>query len=76
MLGTAIVILTSTPHPDRVNALFLAIQTIPQMVAAYFLPVVIIPRWGSSSGFALLCLIALVSVAGAWVFAGAGRGEA
>ena len=66
MLGTAIVVLTSTPHPDRVNALFLAIQTIPQMVAAYFLPVAIIPRWGSSAGFALLCLVALVSVAGAW----------
>ena len=66
MLGAAIVILTSTPHPDRVNALFLAIQTIPQMVAAYFLPVAIIPRWGSSAGFGLLCLVALLSVAGAW----------
>lgn len=66
MLGAAIVILTSAPHPDRVNALFLAIQTIPQMVAAYFLPVTIIPRWGSSAGFGLLCLVALVSVAGAW----------
>jgi MFS transporter, DHA1 family, inner membrane transport protein len=67
MLGAAIVILTSSIHPERTNALFLAIQTVPQMVAAYVLPAAIIPRWGSNAGFALLGRIALVSVAGAWL---------
>jgi hypothetical protein len=65
MLGGAICILTATPNPDRINGLFLAVQTIPQMIAAYLLPVALIPRWGSDSGFALLSAMALVALAGA-----------
>lgn len=66
LLGAAILILTATARPDRVNGLFLAVQTLPQMVAAYVLPVSIIPRWGSNAGFALLGVIAMAAVAGAW----------
>jgi hypothetical protein len=65
-LGAAIVVLTHTRHPDRVAGLFLAIQTIPQMVAAYLLPVLVIPRWGINSGFGLLAIVALVSALGAF----------
>jgi len=67
MLGGAIVILTATARPDRVNGLFLAVQTVPQMIAAYLLPVSVIPRWGANSGFALLGMMALLSIAGAAV---------
>ncbi len=63
VLGAAIVVLTHTRHPDRLNGLFLAVQTIPQAVAAYALPVTLIPAHGAAAGFALLSLLALSAAA-------------
>ncbi len=65
-LGATIVILTHTRRPGRVNGLFLGLQTIPQMIAAYFLPVIILPKWGANAGFGLLGAFALASIPGAW----------
>ncbi len=65
-LGVTIVILTHTRHPGRVNGLFLGLQTIPQMIAAYFLPVMILPHWGANAGFGLLGAFALASIPGAF----------
>jgi len=65
-LGATIVILTHTRHPGRVNGLFLGLQTIPQMIAAYFLPVIILPKWGANAGFGLLGAFTLASIPGVW----------
>ena len=64
-LGATISILTHTRHPGRVNGLFLGLQTIPQMIAAYFLPVIILPKWGANAGFGLLGAFAVASIPGA-----------
>lgn len=75
-VGATIAIVAHTRHPDRVNGLFLAVQTIPQMLAAYLLPVTITPRWGSNAGFALLGGFALISVMGAiWLVSPAQHAE-
>ena len=64
-LGAAILVLTHTRHPDRVAGLFLGVQTIPQIIGAYLLPVFVVPRLGINAGFGLLALVALVAVGGA-----------
>lgn len=68
MLGATVRVLIYAQHPDRVNAVFLAVQTVPQMLAAYLLPVFLVPRWGSNVGFALLGMLGLISVGGARYF--------
>lgn len=65
-LGATIVILTHTRHPGRVSGLFLGLQTIPQMIAAYFLPVIILPKWGANAGFGLLGAFTLASIPAVW----------
>ncbi len=64
-LGAALVVLTHTRQPDRISGLFLAIQTIPQMVAAYLIPVLLIPRWGVESGFVVLAIFGAAAAIGA-----------
>lgn len=63
LLGSAIVILTRTRSPDRANGTFLAVQTIPQALAALVLPIYLVPRWGSSAGFAVLAGLCFIAVA-------------
>jgi MFS transporter, DHA1 family, inner membrane transport protein len=65
-LGATVAILTHTRHPARVNGLFLGLQTLPQMLAAYLLPVWIIPTWGVNAGFGLLGVLALLSITGTY----------
>ena len=62
LLGCTIVILTRTRSPDRVNGLFLAVQTVPQALAALILPIYLTPRWGSSAGFVILAALAASGV--------------
>jgi MFS transporter, DHA1 family, inner membrane transport protein len=64
-LASVIVVLTHSRHPDRINGVFLAVQTIPQAVAAYLLPVTILPRGGANAGFFLLAGWAILAALGA-----------
>lgn len=54
MLGSVIVILTHSRQPERMNGLLLGITTAPQILAAYLLPAVIIPRLGLNAAFGML----------------------
>lgn len=67
ILGAAIVVITHSKAPDRLNGLFLALQTIPQALLAYALPVSILPRLGADGGFAILAGLAGVSAVSAFV---------
>jgi MFS family permease len=62
VLGCAIVILTRTRHPDRINGVFLAAQTIPQAIAAFLLPIYLVPRWGSDAAFVILALLTFIGM--------------
>jgi predicted MFS family arabinose efflux permease len=64
LLATTNIAVTRARHPERLNATFLMVSAIPQVVAAYTLPALVIPRFGADSGFALLCTL---SVAGIFV---------
>lgn len=66
ILGAAIVVITHSKAPDRLNGLFLALQTIPQAFLAYALPVSILPRLGADGGFAILAGLAAVSAVAAF----------
>jgi hypothetical protein len=61
MLGSVNVVLTHTRRPERMNGLLLGLSTIPQVIAAYLLPVLIIPRFGLNAGFGLLAALALLA---------------
>ncbi|HVP85008.1 MAG TPA: hypothetical protein VMS78_09820 [Rhizomicrobium sp.] len=67
ILGAAIVVITHSRSPDRLNGLFLALQTIPQAFLAYALPVSILPRVGADGGFAILAGLAAVAALAALV---------
>jgi hypothetical protein len=60
------VLITHSTSPDRLNGLFLALQTIPQAMLAYALPVSILPRVGADGGFAILAGMALVAAVAAF----------
>jgi hypothetical protein len=60
-LSATIFILVHDRAADRVNGLFLAVSTVPQMAAAFILPVYLIPRVGVDAGFHLLGAVALVA---------------
>jgi DHA1 family inner membrane transport protein len=65
MLGATIVITTLGRHPDRLNAVFLAVSTLPQALMAYLLPVWIVPEYGANGGFAVLAGLSLLSAVSA-----------
>ncbi|TAJ71838.1 MAG: hypothetical protein EPO51_12005 [Phenylobacterium sp.] len=65
LIGAAVVVITHTRRPDRMNGLFLGITTAPQIAAAYLLPALIIPRFGLNAGFALLAAGAVAAACAA-----------
>lgn len=65
-LASTIVVLTHSRQPDRANGIFLAVQTIPQMVAVYAFPTLIIPMFGLASAFMLLSGLAFLAAASAF----------
>jgi len=67
ILGAAIVVITHSRSPDRLNGLFLAVQTIPQAALAYALPVSILPRVGADGGFAILAGLAAIAAVASFV---------
>jgi MFS transporter, DHA1 family, inner membrane transport protein len=68
-LGAVILLTLRNSQPDRLNAIFLAVQTAPQAVLAYFLPTVITPRFGPEAGFIILALLAVASAAASLLLA-------
>jgi predicted MFS family arabinose efflux permease len=65
MLGATLVVLIQHSKPDRMNALFLGLSTLPQAALAFALPAWITPAFGVDGGFAALALLAVAGVAGA-----------
>lgn len=61
LLGAAGAILTHNDRPERMSGLLLGLSTIPQVIAAYLLPIWVIPRFGVDAGFAVLAGVALAS---------------
>lgn len=61
VLASTIVVLTHSRQPDRANGVFLAVQTIPQMIAVFTFPTLVIPTFGLPSAFILLSGLALLA---------------
>jgi MFS transporter, DHA1 family, inner membrane transport protein len=57
LLAGAILVVTYTRNPERMNGLFLAITTAPQIAATYLLSAVAIPRFGANAGFGLMAAL-------------------
>lgn len=62
-LGSALVVLTHAPQADRVNGTFLAVQTIPQMIAVYTFPTFVLSHFGIDAAFVLLTMLAFIAAA-------------
>jgi MFS family permease len=62
MLGVTIVVIVHHAAAERLNALFQAAATVPQAVAAYALPALVLPRWGLTGGYALLAAVTLLNI--------------
>jgi len=62
LLATTNIAITRARHPERLNATFLMVSAIPQVLASYVLPVTVIPRFGADSGFAILGALAVVGI--------------
>jgi hypothetical protein len=60
LLATTNMVMARARHPERLNATFLMVSAIPQVVASYLLPVTVIPRFGADAGFAILGAMAAV----------------
>ena len=54
LLGVTIAFATASRTPERINAAFLAVQTVPQAMLAFLLPAVLIPRFGIDAAFLAL----------------------
>jgi MFS transporter, DHA1 family, inner membrane transport protein len=62
LIATANIAITRARHPHRLNATFLMVSAIPQAVAAYTLPALVIPRFGADAGFGMLCALAAMAI--------------
>ncbi len=62
-LSSVILIFTHSRQPDRISGIFLAVQTLPQMIAAYLLPV---SGTGANGGFLLLAGCAFFASFASW----------
>jgi MFS family permease len=60
-LAAAMVTITYSRSPEKMNGHFLAIASIPQVAVAYLLSSYMIPHWGANSGFLLMAVTALVA---------------
>jgi len=67
LLATTNIAITRGRHPERLSAVFLMVSAIPQVAASYILPATVMPRFGADSGFGLLCALAVVGIAVAFL---------
>lgn len=66
LLGAANAIIVRTQTPHRLSGAMLGLSTLPQILAAYLLPVVVVPRFGVTAGFYLLAAGVLLAALCAW----------
>jgi hypothetical protein len=66
LLGAANAIIVRTQTPHRLSGAMLGLSTLPQILAAYLLPVLVIPRFGVTAGFYLLAAGVLLAALCAW----------
>jgi MFS transporter, DHA1 family, inner membrane transport protein len=66
LMGATILVITSTPNPDRTYGVFYAVATVPQMVGGYLMPAYITPTFGPVGGFATMALAACASLLAAF----------
>ncbi len=62
LLATTNIAIARARHPERLNATFLMVSAIPQVIASYALPVSVFPRFGADSGFVLLGVLAVIGI--------------
>lgn len=62
LLATTNIAIARARHPERLNAAFLMVSAIPQVIASYALPVTVFPRFGADSGFVLLGAFAIAGI--------------
>jgi DHA1 family inner membrane transport protein len=67
LLATTNIAITRGRHPERLSATFLMVSAIPQVAASYLLPAAVMPRFGADSGFGILCALAVVGIAVAFL---------
>jgi predicted MFS family arabinose efflux permease len=63
LLGAANVVIVNSKSPDRLAGILLGLSMVPQIAAAYLLPVMLIPRYGPAAGFYLIVAGALLAAA-------------
>ncbi|MHC8285626.1 hypothetical protein ACYZUD_02080 [Pseudomonas sp. XS1P51] len=63
-MAAAVLVTTHSAQPDRLNAVFLAVTAIPQLLAAYLLPLVLLPRWGIDGGLVYIAAVGLIAAVG------------
>jgi len=73
MLGATLYLIAQTDRPERLSALFLAIAAIPQIVAAYYLPVWLVPRFGANAGLLVLVATAVLAIPAALALPSRGK---
>jgi MFS transporter, DHA1 family, inner membrane transport protein len=61
ILGAATLTFAHNRQPARLNGLSWAIVSVPQGLATYGLPALLIPRWGAGAGFAMMAILALLA---------------
>lgn len=61
VLGACIAVQVRTAAPERVNALFFGLVGMPQIIAGYWLPTLILPRHGADGGFLLVGTLTLAA---------------
>ena len=66
-MATTNIAITRGKHPERLSATFLMVSAIPQVAASYLLPATVMPRFGADSGFGILCVLAVVGIAVAFL---------
>lgn len=62
LLATTNIAITRARHPERLNATFLMVSAIPQVVASYLLAATVIPRFGADAGFGILGALAVAGI--------------
>lgn len=65
LLAGAILVVTYSRNPERMNGLFLGLTTAPQIAATYLLSALAFPRFGPNAGFAMMAALAALGAASA-----------
>jgi predicted MFS family arabinose efflux permease len=59
LMAVAVLSISYSSAPTRLNAAFLAVSAVPQLLLAYLIPAVLVPRFGENFGFELMVGVGL-----------------